>query len=110
MLDELVYDGPDRDKRLRTKDCVRYARERLGHSKRAYYKHLHPYVSEWMQHVLSVGEIRKGPFLDYIQLLENTPLNPGEAAEVWSKAPYFPDRAEVRDSFISQVRSLSGES
>jgi hypothetical protein len=106
VLQQLAYDGPDRQKKIRAKDCERYAKERLSIERRTYYQTIHQHVKAWMQEISETGHIQKGRYMDFLHLLERTHLDPTEAATIWGKAPYWPDRDEIENSFLRQVRDI----
>ena len=105
MDNAFVYEGGDRDRLISAMDCKRYAEHRLDISSYSYWKHIHPYVKQVMSHT-GRKTIRKGEYMDLLNLIRRSALSIDEAVGIWLDADYWREPDEVRARFEKEIEAF----
>lgn len=105
MNNAFLYEGGDRNRLISAVDCKRYATHRLDISAYFYWTHIHPYVKQVMSHT-GGKTIRKGEYMDLLNLIRRSALSIDEAADVWLEADYWRDPEAVRERFQKEVEAF----
>lgn len=105
MDTQFIYEGTDRERLISATDCKRYATHRLNMAETSYWRHLHPYVRSGMSHT-GRKTIRKGEYMDLLNLIRKTSLSIQQAAEIWLNAEYWRDPEEVAARFKEEIEEI----